>query len=220
MNTPILLFTFSLSLLSFAAEAAAQDRVPGAGKLEIGGFPIGGAFFVGGDDDGEIDFNVYSAGANLTYYFTERTAVEGELGISFGLAQDILFRKAEVFHVQVPNVWTYFGNIVFFPGGATGHHLPYYVTAGAGAVSLQSRQPTKPFGYDTSSVGFEMFTAENVGGGVKIFRTDPADWGFRIDYRYLIVNANNDAPAFFAKATSRRGHRITFGILYTWLPRR
>jgi hypothetical protein len=211
---------FAFLLMTMSGAAAAQDRVPGAGKVEIGGFPMGGAFFVGGNDDGEVDFNVYSAGANLTYYVNERAAVEGELGIGFGLAQDIFFRKTEVFHVQLPNVWTYFGNIVFFPSGATLRHFPYYLTAGIGALALQSRQPTKPFGYDTSTVGFEMFTAENVGGGVKIFRVDPPDWGFRIDYRYLIVNANSNAPAFFAKATSRGGHRITFGILYTWLPRR
>jgi hypothetical protein len=90
------------------------------------------------------------------------------------------------------------------------------VTAGAGAFSLQSRQPTKQFGYDTATVGFETFLAENFGGGVKIFRgANAPDWGFRIDYRYLIVNANDDAPAFFAKSKSRAGHRISFGILFT-----
>lgn len=105
-----------------------------------------------------------------------------------------MFKKAQVLHVQVPNVWSYFGNVV------------YFVTAGAGAVSLQSRQPTKPFGYDADSVGFETFTAENVGAGVKIFRASVPDWGFRVDYRSLIVDANGDAPAFFAKTKSRGGH--------------
>ena len=203
----------------FASVSAASAQSPnlGAGKVEIGGFPMGGMALVGGDDDAEVDYNVYSAGANLTYYLSARTAIEGELGINFGLAQDILFRKREVLHVQLPNVWTYFGNVVFFPGGATGHHLASYVTAGAGAVSLQSRQPTKTFGYDVATVGFETFMAENIGGGVKIFRgTDAPDWGFRIDYRYLIVNANSSAPAFFAQAKNRSGHRLTFGVLFTW----
>lgn len=79
-----------------------------------------------------------------------------------------------------------------------------------------SRQPTRQFGYDVNAVGFETFTAENVGGGVKIFRADAPDWGFRVDYRYLIVNANGDAPAFFAKTKSRGGHRVNFGVLFTW----
>ena len=55
-----------------------------------------------------------------------------------------MFNKAEVFHVQMPNVWSYFGNVVFFPGGTAGKVLPFYLTGGIGAVSLQSRPPTKP----------------------------------------------------------------------------
>ena len=184
--------------------------------MEIGGFPMGGTFFVGGDDDKEVDFNVYTAGANLSYYLTERAAIEGEFSISFGLAQDVFFKKAEVLHVQMPNVWSYFGNVVWFPAGAAGRAVAPYITAGAGAVSLQPRQQTKPFGYDVDTVGFQTFLAENIGGGIKIFRgADAPDWGFRIDYRYLIVNANSNVPAFFAKAKSRGGHRVSFGILFT-----
>ena len=67
----------------------------------------------------------------------------------------------------MPNVLDYFWNVVFFPSGSTGRRVPYYVTAGAGAVSLQSRQPTRQFGYDVDTVGFATFIAENIGGGVK-----------------------------------------------------
>src|SRR6187455_322476 len=109
-------FLAALILFAGCSAASAQDAAIGAGKVEIGGFPMGGTFFVGGDDDKEVNFNVYSAGANLTYYLTRRAAIEGEFGVSFGLAQDVLFNNAEVLHVQVPNVWTYFGNVVFFPG--------------------------------------------------------------------------------------------------------
>jgi hypothetical protein len=210
--------SFLAMVIVFAAVslASAQEAATGAGKVEIGGFPMGGTFFVGGDDDKEVNFNVYTAGANLTYYLTTRAAIEGELGISFGLAQDVRFNKTEVLHVQLPNVWSYFGNALWFPGGATGRQVPYYITAGVGAVSLQSRQPTRPFGYDVDTVGFQTFLAENIGGGVKIFRAAAPDWGFRADYRYLIVNANGDAPAFFARAKSRGGHRVSFGVLFTW----
>jgi hypothetical protein len=200
-------------LLAAAHAASAQDA--GAGKLELGGFPLGGTFFVAGDDDNEVDFNVYTTGVNLTRYFTPAVAVEGELTISFGLAQDLQFHRATVFHTQVPNVWSYFGNVVFFPGGAA-RRVPFYLTAGAGAVSLQSRGPTGPLGYDVDAVGWETFIAENIGAGVKLFRGASApDWGFRVDYRYLIVNTNNDAPAFFAREKTRGGHRIYVGILHT-----
>jgi len=207
----------ALIVLAVGSSAAAQDATTGAGKLEIGLYPVGGTFLVGGDDNKEVNFNVYTAGTNLTYYANRRVAIEGELTIGFGLAQDVLFNRAAVLHVQMPNVWSYSGNIVFFPGGTAGKQLPVYLTGGVGAVSLQSRTPTGQFGYDVDKVGFETFTAENLGGGVKIFRgADAPDWGFRIDYRYLIVNANSNAPAFFAKAKSRGGHRFSFGVLFTW----
>jgi len=211
-----LLAAISIVFAAASVASAQPASIAGAGKIEIGGFPMGGTFFVGGDDNGEVNFNVYSTGANLTRYFTPRVAIEGEFTLSFGLAQDVFYRNAEVLHVQMPNVWTYFGNVVWFPAAASGRRLPYYITAGAGAMSLQSRQPTGQFGYDVDTVGFETFLAENVGGGVKIFRgADAPDWGFRIDYRYLIVNANSDAPEFFAKTKNRGGHRISFGILFT-----
>jgi len=206
----------SVLCLLHASRADAQAPTIGVGKVEIGGLPIGGTFFAGGDGDREVDFNVYTAAANLTYYPTDRVGVEGEFGISFGLAQDVFYRNAEVFHVQMPNVWSYFGNVLYFPAGGTGRPVSPYVTAGVGAVSLQARPPTRQFGYDVDGVAWATFLAENVGGGVKIFRAEVPDWGFRVDYRYLIVNANSDAPAFFAKAKSRGGHRVGFGVLFTW----
>jgi len=30
------------------------------------------------------------------------------------------------------------------------------------------------------------------------------------------VDANSNAPAFFAKAKKRNGHRVFFGLLFTW----
>jgi hypothetical protein len=204
-------------LFTGVSGAVAQQSTTGAGRVELGLYPAGGTAFVGGDDNKEVNFNVYTAGSDLTYYLTERAAVEGEFTISFGLAQDVFFNKTEVLHVQMPNVWSYSGNIVFFPGGATGKRLPVYITGGVGAISLQSRPPTGQFGYDADTVGFQTFIAENVGGGVKIFRgADAPDWGFRVDYRYVIVNANVNAPAFFARATNRSGHRVSFGVLFTW----
>lgn len=207
-------FLVCLILFATVSVAAAQDATLGAGTVELGGFPVGGTFLVGGDDNEEADFNVYSFGGNLTYYLTQRAAIEGEVGIGLGMAQDILFNNAQVFHVQMPNVWSYFGNIVYFPRGTAGKSVPFYITGGIGAVSLQSRPPTSQFGYDVDTVGWRTFIAENIGGGVKIFRASAPDWGFRADYRYLIVNSNDDAPAFFAKQKTRGGHRIYFGVLF------
>lgn len=216
MRSGSLTFLIAAILFAGVSSAAAQGTAITPGTIELGGFPLGGTFFVGGDDNKEVDFNVYSFGGSLTFYLTDWAAIEGEVGIGLGLGQDVLFNNVQVFHVQMPNVWSYFGNVVFFPGGTAGKSVPVYVTGGLGAVSLQSRPPTRQFGYDVDTVGFETFIAENFGGGIKIFREAAPDWGFRADYRYLIVNANSDAPAFFAKAKSRGGHRVYFGLLYTW----
>jgi len=59
------LWIAALLLFGSVPMAWAQDGPPGAGKLEIGGFPIGGSFLVGEDYDRQVNFNVYSAGANL-----------------------------------------------------------------------------------------------------------------------------------------------------------
>ena len=210
-------FVAALVLLAGSTTVSAQEATIGAGKVEIGGFPGGGTFFVGGDDNKEVDFNVYTAGGGLTYYVTPVVAIEGEFTGSIGWAQDVFFNRAKLIHNQMPTVWSYSGNVVFFPGGTAGKQLPFYVTGGIGQVLLSPRVPTKVFGYDVDTVGTQAFLAENIGGGVKIFRgADAPNWGFRIDYRYLFVNEKNDAPAFFAQAKSRGAHRVYVGMLYTW----
>jgi hypothetical protein len=210
-------FLAALILLAGCSFASAQEATIGAGKIELGGFPGGGPFFVGGDDNKEVNFNVYTAGGGLTYYLNDKAAVEGEITGSVGWAQDVFFNNAKVIHVQMPSVWSYSGNVLFFPGGTAGKRVPLYITGGIGAVSLSPRVPTKQFGYDVDTVGTQTFITENIGGGIKIFRAaDAPNWGFRADYRYLFVNSNSSAPAFFAKAKSRGAHRVYVGMLYTW----
>ena len=210
-------FLTALVLVAGCSIASAQEAALGAGKIELGGFPGGGTFFVGGNDNNEVNFNVYTAGGGITYYLNPKTAVEGEFTGSVGWAQDVFYHNSKVIHVQMPGVWSYMGNVLVFPGGTTGKRVPFYVTAGAGLISLQSRVPTKQFGYDVDTVGWQSFTAEDIGAGIKIFRAaDAPNWGFRIDYRLLIVQSKSSAPAFFAKEKGRTGHRVYIGMLYTW----
>lgn len=210
-------FLAGLVLVAGSSVASAQDAAVGAGKIEIGGFPGGGTFFIGGDDNKEVNFNVYTAGGGLTYYLNDAVAVEGEVTGSVGWAQDVHFNNTKLIHNQMPTVWSYSGNILFFPGGTTGKRAPFYVTGGIGAVALSPRVPTRVFGYDVDKIGTQMFMSENIGAGVKLFRGEDApNWGFRVDYRYLFVNSNSDAPAFFAKSKSRGAHRVYVGMLYTW----
>ena len=50
------LLTVVVLMVSCAA-ASAQETGPGPGKLEIGGFPGGGLWLGGGDDNLEVNFN-------------------------------------------------------------------------------------------------------------------------------------------------------------------
>jgi hypothetical protein len=214
-------FLTALVVLAGGSVAFAQEATIGAGKLEIGGFPGGGTFFIAGDKNLEPDWSVYTAGGDLTYYITSKAAVEGEFTGSIGWAQDINYKNTKVIHSQMPGVWSYMGNIVLFPGGTTGKRVPFYITGGAGLLSLQPRIPDAQFGYGTGAQcpcpGWQTFGTEDIGAGLKIFRAaDAPNWGFRIDYRMLFVNSKSSAPAFFAQSKSRRAHRVYIGMLYTW----
>jgi hypothetical protein len=62
----------------------------------------------------------------------------------------------------------------------------------------------------------ESFLTTNVGGGAKVFRRgDARNWGFRFDYRLVMINSKSDAVAFFAQNKQRIGHRFYIGMLYT-----
>src|ERR671914_2597043 len=91
-------FLAALVLIAGSTVASAQEATIGAGKVEIGGFPGGGTFFIGGDDNKEVNFNVYTAGGSLSYYFTDAVAVEGEFTGSVGWAQDVHFNNTKIIH--------------------------------------------------------------------------------------------------------------------------
>ena len=89
-------FLTALVLIAGCSIASAQEATIGAGKVEIGGFPGGGTFFTGGDDNTEVNFNVYTAGGDITYYINPKAAVEGEFTGSVGWAQDVFFKNKKV----------------------------------------------------------------------------------------------------------------------------
>src|ERR1700674_1649216 len=199
----------ALILFAGCSVAFAQEARLGAGKVEIGGFPGGGTLFRGGDDNLEANFNVYTIGGGVTYYMSPMVAVEGEMTGSIGFAQDFLYKNKNVTAGQMPHVWTYMGDIQLFPGGTAGKRLVPYVTGGAGMIVLGPRVPTTQLGYVVNQTPRQSFPSENVGAGLKIFRAaDAPNWGFRIDFRYLIVQKNSNAPAFFAQSKTRSAMRI------------
>jgi hypothetical protein len=67
-------------------QAYAQERV-GQGTLEVTAIPGGGTFFV--STDTEPSFGNYDLGGALTYKVNRRISLEGELGGTLGVAQDL-----------------------------------------------------------------------------------------------------------------------------------
>jgi hypothetical protein len=207
------IFSILVVLLAGCAIASAQEPgAPGAGKLELGGFPGGGLWLAGGDDNTEVSFNNYDFGGSASWYLTPKAAIEGEGAFGLGISQNVNYRNRTVYRIQMPHTLTTSGNVVFFPAGSAGR-LVGYVTGGAGTLTMFSRTAASMvFGLASA----QSFFTSNVGGGVKIFRRgDARNWGFRVDYRVLMVNSNSDAVALFAHSQRRTGHRFYVGMLYT-----
>lgn len=206
-------FFILVALMAGGAVASAQEvGDAGAGKLEIGGFPGGGLWLAGGDDNTEVDFNNYDFGGGATWYLNPMTAIEGEAAFGLGISQNVEYKTRTVHRIQMPHTLTTSGNVVIFPGGSD-RRVAGYVTGGVGMLTLYSRTAAAMvFGLKNA----ESFFTTNAGGGVKIFRRgDARNWGFRIDYRLLMVNSNSDAVELFAHGKRRMGHRFYIGMLYT-----
>ncbi len=204
-------FVMVIVLLAGCGVASAQEG-PGAGKLEVHGFPGAGLWLQGGDNDEEVNFNNFAFGMGASWYVTPMVSVEGEESFGVGIVQDVNYHRREWDRARVPYTLAFNGNVVIFPGGSAKRVAPY-VTAGAGMLRLYDRLETEVrFGLAEP----ESFLATNVGGGLRVFRRgDARNWGFRVDYRLLMVNSKSDAVAFFGKTKDRIGHRFSIGLLYT-----
>ncbi len=205
-------FFAAVALMATCAVASAQEGGPGAGKLEIGGFPGGGLWLGGGNDNTEVNFNTYAFGGDVSYYVHPKVALEGESSFGLGISQNVNYKNQIVYRTQMPHTLTTGGNLVIFPAGSE-KHVAGYVTGGAGTLTLFSRlAASRIFGLTSN----ESFLTTNVGGGLKVFRRgDARNWGFRFDYRYVMVNSKSGAVPFFAQLKHRNGHRFYIGMLYT-----
>ena len=137
-------FLILVALVTSGAVASAQEPGgPGAGKLEVGGFPGGGLWFVGGDDNTEVDFNNYDFGGGATWYVSPVMAIEAEAAFGLGISQNVNYRNQEVHRIQMPHTLSTGGNLVVFPGGST-RRVAGYVTGGVGTLTLYSPYGIRP----------------------------------------------------------------------------
>ena len=186
---------------SFVAtgSAYAQETTPGPAKAEVTVIPGGWTFFT--SKDSQPSFGTYDLGGSFAYNFTRMVGVEGEVGGSIGIKQDLDMLQGVTLNVKTPNMASYIGNVIV---NLPGHSVVPYATGGVGGLTLFERDILGIFDSDT-------FLTGNVGGGVKWYAPN-GRWGVRGDYRFQAVRSKDDAPEFFGQET-RYSHRVYGGLI-------
>ena len=189
--------TLGASVPTFAQTREASSSGPGVVEITI--IPGGGTFFTEGKNTQGPSFGNYDLGGSVTLNFNRWVGVEGEVSGALGISQSLEVGGATQTDIKTPHLLNYSGNVIV--NAAKGSVVPY-ATGGIGALSLLER----------SGLGIndaETFLTSNVGGGVKWYS---GRWGLRGDYRFIAVQANDNAPAFFGQET-RYGHRVYGGVI-------
>jgi len=179
--------------------AYAQETTPGPAKAEVTVIPGGWTFFT--SKDSQPSFGTYDLGGSFAYNFTRMVGVEGEVGGSIGIKQDLDMLQGVTLNVKTPNMASYIGNVIV---NLPGHSVVPYATGGVGGLTLFERDILGIFDSDT-------FLTGNVGGGVKWYAPN-GRWGVRGDYRFQAVRSKDDAPEFFGQET-RYSHRVYGGLI-------
>jgi hypothetical protein len=192
MNRGLATLVVGLSVLS-APRVFAQDDRQGPAQLEIAVIPGGGTLFT--EKGTGPSFGNYDLGGSVTYNFNRIVGVEGEVGGTLGVTQD-LQSGGFTNNAKTPNIVNYSGNIVIH--APTHSAVVPYVTGGVGGFSVLK---TADLGIGDTTT---LFTSD-VGGGVKWYANR---WlGLRGDYRFIVAASKDDAPAFFGQ-DARYGHRV------------
>ena len=190
----------AVAAVAGAANAFAQDAVPGPGAVVVTIIPGGATFFTEAKDNPNApSFGNYDLGGAVAVNFNRYVGVEGEVNGALGVSQTM---QVGTFTVddRSPHLLNYSGNLVV--SAPTGTSVVPYVTGGVGALTLFERRALVVD--DT-----ETFLTGNVGGGVNWYA---GRWGLRGDYRFITVRSKDEAPAFFGQDT-RYGHRVYGGVL-------
>jgi len=199
MTRRIALLAALIGLVSVSsAQAQTREAAPGPGTVEVTIIPGGATFFTEASDTDGPSFGNYDLGGSVTYNFNRYVGVEGEVSGLLGISQNLDFAAGTV-DVTTPHFLNYSGNVIV--SSAHGSVVPY-ATAGIGGLNLFEKAEVGVA--DTSS-----FLTTNVGGGVKWYA---GRWGLRGDYRFIAVQSQDDAPAFFGQET-RYGHRVYGGVI-------
>jgi hypothetical protein len=186
--------------MTSATQAFAQDVTAGPGRIVVTVIPGGATFFTEAKDNPQApNFGNYDLGGAVAVNLNRYLAVEGEVGGALGISQSMQVGTFD-FEGRSPHLLNYSGNLVV--SAPTGSSVVPYVAGGVGGLTLFERRALVVD--DT-----ETFLTGNVGGGVNWYA---GRWGLRGDYRLIVVQSKDDAPAFFGQET-RYGHRVYGGVL-------
>jgi hypothetical protein len=197
MNRKIVVWTSALVLL--VAGGAFGQTAPRPGTLEITAIPAGGTFFTSKGDS--PSFGNYTYGGALTWNINPFVGIEGEVGGTAGVTQDLELANG-ILNAKTPNTFNYTGNVVV--SAPTSGSLVPFVTAGVGGLTMFNRA-------ELGIADQSTFLTGNLGGGLKWYAPN-GRWGIRGDYRFVTVRSKDDAPAFFGQDT-RYGHRVYVGLV-------
>jgi hypothetical protein len=180
-----------------------QDIGVGPGTAEVTIVPGGGIFFVSSNT--ESSFGNYSLGGAFTYNINRYVGVEGEVGTTLGITQNLALGGVTS-NQKTPNTLGYTGNLVL--SARTLHSTVPYVTGGIGGLTM----------FQNTGLAIDnnaTFLTGNIGAGLKWYVNHRM--GFRGDYRLIMVRSSDTAPAFFGQDT-RYGHRIYGGLVLNVTP--
>jgi hypothetical protein len=193
-------WVFILTLLATVALAvpglAQAQNVPPRAEVTL--IPAGALVFAEDEDASAPGFGNYHLGGAVAGNFNRFIGVEGEVGTSIGIAQELGFGLPD--DVRTPELLTYSGNLVV--SAPTGTSVVPYATGGVGALTILDREE---IGINET----ETLLTTNVGGGVKWY---PGVWGLRADYRFLAVPSRDEVRTFGFGDKARYGHRV-YGAL-------
>src|SRR5437764_15140299 len=101
-STAVLIAILSVSSVT---RLSAQETTPGPGTVEVTVIPGGGTFFTSGDKG--PSFGSYNLGGALTYNVNRSVGIEGEVGGTLGVAQDLQFGGSAISKTRTPDQLNY-----------------------------------------------------------------------------------------------------------------
>ena len=195
-----------VATLVSAVPAFAQSTV-GAGKAELTLAPAGWVSFNKPDVFPEPAFSQFLLGGTITVNWGG-VGIEGELFLALGRSQDLEFGSSSV-KQTTPDVVLDAVSLIVPVLGNRRTAVPY-ISAGIGEITVM-RTPD-----DVQQPDTETFTTGNFGGGVKWYSS--GRWGFRGDYRFVVMRSKFASPGSFIGEELRKIHRFYGALVVNLIP--